>query len=193
MSGLQESIRRYYAEKSMSDARLEAILQGGERRGFWWSHARLLAAATVLIVLCLGVYQQVEQAQFKERVLAEIAMNHRKNLAIEVASTRFVEIEEKLDRLDFSIVPSPSSLVSELTGLALVGGRYCSIQGELAALLKMSDSATGKMLTLYVARLDEPLIELTPLEANSGEVYVRCWRDGERFFALAANAEVGRQ
>ena len=41
------------------------------------------------------------------------------------------------------------------------------------------------MLTLYVTSLDGALAQLTPLDEEYEMLHMRCWRDGDRFFALA--------
>lgn len=181
MSDLERGIRRYYSEKELSDKSVEAILAGGERRNFWQRHYRVLSAAAVLVLLCAGAYRVAQQAQYKERVLAEIAMNHRKDLGVEVETDQYPQLRQELDRLDFDLEP----VSAHAAGLALVGGRYCSIQGKLAAQLKVVDSKSNEMLTLYVAPLDEELAQLAPLDEGYEDLHMRCWRDGERFFALA--------
>jgi len=181
MSDIERGIRRYYAEKELPAARVEAILAGGKKRGFMRRNYRLLSVAAVLLLFCAGAYQALGQAQYKERVLAEIAMNHRKDLGVEVESAEYKSLEEALDRLDFNLEPT----AVRLAGLALVGGRYCSIQGQLAAQLKVVDPASKEILTLYVTRIDDALEELAPLDESYEDLHMRCWRDGERFFALA--------
>ena len=181
MSDLERSIGAYYVEKKLSAERVEAILRQCKRPRFWQRHYKALSVAAVLVLFCAGVYRHVEQTQYKERVLAEIAMNHRKDLSVEVEATQYRSLQEKLDSLDFDLAPSPV----HLAGLALVVGRYCSIQGKLAAQLKVFDPASAEMLTLYVTSLDGALAQLTPLDEEYEMLHMRCWRDGDRFFALA--------
>ncbi|MGY8823936.1 MAG: hypothetical protein ACKVJG_08360 [Candidatus Latescibacterota bacterium] len=181
MSDLERGIRRYYTEKEMPAARAEAILGRGKRQVFWRRPYQILSVAAVLLLFCVGAYDSIEQAQYKGRVLAEIAMNHRKDLGVEFESAEYKPLREALDRLDFDLEPT----AVRLAGLALVGGRYCSIQGQIAAQLKVVDPASKEILTLYVTRIDDELEQLAPLDERYEDLYMRCWRDGERFFALA--------
>lgn len=187
MSDLEQGIRRYYSEKELSTECVEAILSSDKRPRFWQRNIHVLSVAAVLVVFCVGVYSYVEEVQFKGRVLAEIAMNHRKDLGVEVEATQYRQLQEWLDRIDFDIAPPPV----HLAGLALVGGRYCSIQGQLAAQLKVVDPVSKEVLTLYVTAIDDALDQLAPLDERYEDLHMRCWRDGERFFALVGYRRYG--
>ena len=115
------------------------------------------------------------------RVLAEIAMNHRKQLDVEVAAEDFSAIAGALDRLNFTVRPPPA--LGE--AFVPVGGRYCSIQGALAAQLKLRHRETGATHTLYAAALTPALANLAEKETVFDGVSIRLWNDGEVFFGLA--------
>jgi anti-sigma factor RsiW len=117
-----------------------------------------------------------------ERVLAEISMNHHKRLEVEVASDQYQVVQAGLGQLDFPILPTRKEL---LKNYALVGGRYCSVQGGLAAQLKVRDRVSGELLTLYVTHLTDELERIDPLDANFDGVHIRLWQENGRFFALA--------
>jgi len=69
-------------------------------------------------------------------------------------------------------------------GLEGRGGRYCSIQGELAAQISLTD-AEGKPCTLYIAPLRGAVEEIGEGEHRAESVTIRFWRDNGRLFALA--------
>jgi len=69
----------------------------------------------------------------------------------------------------------------------LLGGRYCSIQEEPAALLKIRDKKTGELLSFYIARTNEQLINVSPEQGMSKRAKVKTWIEGSRFFALAGS------
>lgn len=184
MSDFDQIVKRYYADKKLPPERLEAILQQGSGRPGLARYYKWAGVAAVLLIGFFGVHRQLEHQTLTEGVLAEIAMNHRKQLGVEVASDQYQVVQAKLDRLDFPILPAKEGL---LANYRLVGGRYCSIRGELAALLKVRDRMSGAVFTLYVTPLTEALEPMVPLEQNYDQVSIRLWRDNGRFFALAGD------
>jgi anti-sigma factor RsiW len=181
MPDLDRLVGDHYREARLTDERAEAILAGEPPRATPASVWRLRLAALAASVLALAWvgYGMFSERDLAARVFAEIAMNHKKGLAAEVATDDFAAVGRALDRLDFAI----SKPGGPAAGLALLGGRYCSIQGRLAAQLKLA--APGGVRTLYVA-------ELTPqLEAIVGEtvihdsVEITVWREGGIFHGLA--------
>ena len=187
---MDDAIRDYYRSKTLSVDRVEAILRSssasssstrrGRRRAgrlYWIS-----GIAATLAVGLLGAHLALVRATLADSVLREVAMNHQKGLAVEVAADRYDHVQEKLDRLGFSVQPGDDALLS---GYDLVGGRYCSIQGGIAAQLKVRDRKTGGLLTLYVTDLTETLDDIGPGGRVFDGVRIRLWTEDSRFFALA--------
>ena len=194
---MDDSIRDYYRGKALPDDRVEAILTSssaspsrepaeggtGHRRvgRLYW----LSGIAATLAVGLFGIHLALVRATLADSVLREIAMNHRKGLAVEVAADRYDLIQEKLDRLGFPVRPGDAGLLS---GYELVGGRYCSINGGLAAQLKVRDRDTADLLTLYVTDLTETLDSIGAGERVFEGMRIRLWTEDSRFFALATEA-----
>ena len=141
MSRFDQHIKQYYERQKLDNAKVEAILaQTGRPRRRWRYYYRT-AAAAVLLVAAVGLQNHLDNTALKTRVLDEVAMNHQEQLDVEFAADHYLEMQHRLDRLDFSIVPKSSALTRNYR---LVGGRYCSIQGELAAQLKVEDKISGE-------------------------------------------------
>jgi len=90
-----------------------------------------------------------------------------------------------MSKLDF-VLTAPQQLPN--TQLGVVGARYCSIQGHLAAQIKLEDSQ-GKHYTLY----ERSLID-TPTLPNQSEymvdgIRVQAWREAGLFFGLASSPD----
>ena len=115
-------------------------------------------------------------------MVAEIAKNHNKQLAMEIKSGDYRELQTELDRIPFSLKLPEKEVRSKFS---LVGGRYCSIQTELAAQLRLSNNDTGVPCTLYITRLTDSLRQLKPTTRTVKGVKVKLWSDGRRFFGLA--------
>ena len=92
----------------------------------------------------------------------------------------------RLNRLDFALLPSDPTIRGTYT---LLGGRYCSVQGALAAQLKVKNKKTGDVLTLYVTRLTKPLKSIASQTTTHDNVTIRLWIDNDRLFGLAGQAK----
>ncbi len=184
MSDFDHGVRKYYQATRLSEEGVRTILASSVGRGRRRRvrHLRLTGAAAVLVIGLFGLSRHIEDRAVAEGILAEVSMNHRKRLAVEVASDQFQVVQDGLDRLDFPIHPATQGASGDYL---LLGGRYCSIRGELAAQLKVRDPASEAVLTLYVTPLTEVLARLTPLESEREGVWIRLWDEDGRFFALA--------
>ena len=181
---MDAAIREYYRGKTISHDRVEAILRSssasrnrGEGAPYRKRVGRLYWISGIAVTLAaglLGIHLALVRATLADSVLREIAMNHQKGLAVEVAADRYDLVLEKLDRLGFSVRPSDAALLS---GYELVGGRYCSINGGLAAQLKVRDRDTGSLLTLYVTDLTETLDGISLGERTFESVRIRLWTE----------------
>lgn len=159
----------------------------------------ILAAAAAVLVLALrpGGLPAHPSAQI---IAEEIALNHRKDLAVEFTTSAYPELAGHMEKLDF--VPADAG-----DDYRLIGARYCSIQGRIAAQLKLSDD-TGGVHALYQTRWDDRYDRL--LDGQSGaprdipsdreteirsgiridldDVEVRLWRQGDLLFGLATSS-----
>ena len=184
MNRIDEEIRAHYADKALPEARVEAILRGGTRRESWRQWLRGIAAAAAVVVVAAGLYRHNDTTLLADRVFAEVALNHRKNLAVEVEGTRLEEVQQGLDRLDFSILSAAEVMGPDY---ALVGGRYCSIQGELAAQLKVVEQAQGRRWTVYVVPLNDDLAAIVGSGKTMAGVRIELVERAGMFLALAVD------
>lgn len=126
MSNLDKHIKQHYQSKVLSQSKVDAILtEGNEKRHtrLWRSFFPLVAAALLIIGFVFFNHYQSHN-QLNQRVIAEIAMNHSKQLDAEITSQNYDDLQTKLDRVDFPIF---SETIPD--NHQLLGGRYCSIQG----------------------------------------------------------------
>ena len=185
MSDLEGLTQEYYAGERLSDDRLEAILQGAPPRtssARTW-YMRLGAIAATLIVGFAVLHTYLVERDTATRVLDEIAMNHRKQLAVEVVATDFETLGRALDRLDFPVA-APREIAAQFD---LLGGRYCSIQGGIAAQVKLRDRESGAVRTLYATKLKPALSGIAESNSIHGDVAISLWQDDGIFFGLASD------
>jgi hypothetical protein len=109
-------------------------------------------------------------------------MNHKKQLEIEFSAADYAGLQPQMSKLDFALAP-PSSAVA--APLHVVGARYCSIQGQLAAQIRVRDPA-GLVYTLYETKLTDKLSPVAG-EVKADGVRIRLWKENGLFYGLAVN------
>ena len=107
MNDLESRLREHYSRARLPDARIEQILAAAPARvtppRVWY--ARLGSVAAALVVGLAGLHLQLVERDITARVLAEFAMNHSKQLDIEIASGDVAVVAAALDRLDIPLRP----------------------------------------------------------------------------------------
>ncbi|MCG8417779.1 MAG: hypothetical protein MJE77_07530 [Proteobacteria bacterium] len=156
-----------------------------ERLGNWRRRAvvaGMMAAAGVAALVALRLAASPGPITADQRALLiaeEIAMNHRKRLDVEFRTPVYPELAGAMDKLDFEPQPSRSDHYN------LIGGRYCSIQGSIAAQLKLADN-NGRFHTLYQTRWKPAYSGLPERRIATGDVEVQFWREADILFGLAS-------
>lgn len=189
-ASIREGVRRHYGDQSLSGPQQERLTrllrrnQGPGRRGF-------LFAAAAIVILAVGAVLVLTHRSAEERshelalaVAKEIARNHTKHPEVDLESTGYGGLREGLTRLDFTLLESRDPA---LAGLRLTGARYCSLQGHVAAQLRLED-AEGRRLTLYQARDAETFRALVRETVRVGGLEVDVWRESGVILGLARPA-----
>ena len=140
---MQSQIRAHYEAQSLRMEKLDELSALARPR---WDRVLLPAAVAAIVLVAVALASAT--ADFTRAVGQEIANNHRRDLAPEFFSGDCATIAKRMDRLDFDL-RMPERLADR--GLRLVGARYCSVQGRIAAQLCLKDDA-GRVHTLYVVR-----------------------------------------
>lgn len=155
---------------------------------------RLSIAASVFLFVLIALQvapvnffynKEFNNKELAIRVSEEIALNHNKQLAIEFNAKSFAELRKQMTKLDFSPI---SSSRLENAGLNFLGARYCSIQGQLAAQIKLANK-DGSIQTLYQTQLNNKLQSLPEKYYVVDGVRIKQWQEKGLFFGLATAAE----
>lgn len=188
-------------EKSLSDSQLESLMQLqksglNEGTGFFTSQYRHIAVAAVFFIAFANVlyFSLLPEIALEQRIGSEVAKNHINLRPLEIHTSSIKSIREFLTALEFS--PIESSLLKG-SGKTLIGGRYCSIQGVTAAQLRLKDSKTGQIQSLYQTVYDKnvfsslPLLEENkkPITVYSKGLTVDIWVEKGILFALTHEAD----
>ncbi len=177
---LKKIMREHIEKKSLSDKQLESLLQlqksevedqPSKKQSRW-----IAVAAVFFVVLGAGnlfyfsMSPQSPLFSLDQRIGSEVAKNHINLKPLEIQTSSIQEIRHFLTKLDFS--PIESVLLKGGTK-NLIGGRYCSIQGVIAAQLRLKDSETGQVQSLYQTVYDKKVFsDLPELKENQKPVTV---------------------
>ena len=180
MNPIDTQIKEYYQKQTLPEENLQALQppKDSSQPSQWPWLLPLAAVAVALLAIFFWKPPSLPQA-----VAAEIAKNHNTKLPMDISSSDYQEVAAKLDRIDFSLTPPGGEFGHQFT---LIGGRYCSIQTELAAQLRVQENTTGKMYTLYITPLTDDFSALEETTQTVKGVKVRLWKEGDRFFGLAS-------
>lgn len=194
---LSTHLRQYYGEKQPSPAKLaylvamadmaseEALKEGAvQRKPLRGDVLPVLRPALVLslaLAAIIAFFFLRPMRDVTQQVAKEIVLNHNKRLALEFLSETYVDLGDQMSKLDFSLVRSKKI---DAQSFRVIGGRYCSIQGDLAAQIKLQDEA-GRIYTLYQTALTEDLLKLEVGERQQDGLKVKLWREAGLLFGLA--------
>lgn len=192
---LKNIIYDHVEEKSLSGKQLDSLiqLQEGIKKNPQKTNmpARWMAVAAVMFIAVSNVFYFVSlpELALDERIGSEVAKNHINLKPLEIKTSSIKTVGGFLTKLGF--LPIESSLLKGSTK-SLIGGRYCSIQGITAAQLRLKDSKTGQVQSLYQTIYDEktfsglPLLKenQNPVTVYSKGLAVDIWVEKGILFAL---------
>lgn len=148
-------------------------------KGFMWA-----AAAVLVLSLSVGIHEYGTSSERTARTLNEAAMNHSTRFKLEFESENIAEIDQSMSQLQFSLA-LPSEFGEQFS---VVGARYCTINGELAAHVKLLDKTTDKQVSLFMTRSVENLQNIKDTRERIDGVNVKLWNESGLFYALASRS-----
>lgn len=174
---LKNTIRDHIENISLSDKQLESLVQLqkndiGKKSQYFSLQYRWMAVAAVFFIALGNVFyfSTFSPLALDQRIGSEVAKNHINLRPLEIQTSSIKEIRNFLTKLDF--MPIESALLKG-TSKSLIGGRYCSIQGVIAAQLRLKDSKTGQVQSLYQSVYDKNVFsDLPELKENQKPVTV---------------------
>ena len=176
----KDALRKEFEQKELSEAQLSALRSLGNSNK---TPVRLLSSLAAALLLCTSLIIFTGWSQDYQRIAAEIAYNHNSQMQMEVKSDVFDDIQHYLNRLDFSLIAS-EQLPANIW--RIIGGRYCSIDGKIAAQLKVENRENGEVYTLYQAKLPEMLASDKELDSIVVDgVEVKLWKENGLLLGLA--------
>lgn len=187
MSKIEQRLNDYYQLKTLSSSRLQAILSQSQRSRRRRLYPAFAAAAMLMIVVAGTLHQKSLNGQRVDVALQEAAMNHATRLQLDGEADTLPLLQKNLEKLPFDLVLPKGGLYERL---ALIGGRYCTISGNLAAHLKFSDPGTNEQYSLFITPKARNLSSMFSEPQQISGVEVKLWQENDVVFALARTQSV---
>jgi hypothetical protein len=206
MNEQEQRVRDYYEKLSLPQERLERLVNieshevnESSSNGFLTQLSALRArfqrsntkhwnttigiASICFVVLTLSYFfsNGHYSNEHTQRTLREVAMNHTTRLEPEFRGESLAMLDNSMQQLPFTL-SLPSNIDTEYK---LIGSRYCSLSGELAAHVRLKHTESGKPLSLFVTSNGAALEDVQTQQTTLEGIDVELWREGGLFFALA--------
>lgn len=185
MDKTEQNIKKYYSSKTLPKEKVDLLLSNrSSTKGF--GSVGKIAIAALLIVGFIFTITQFQSSNIEDRIVKEITMNHNKQLNVEFPSDSLSDLQTKLTKLDFKL-DKAEGVISD--NYILMGGRYCSIQGNLAAQLKIKDKNTNIIETLYITDINPELSNVKSTNINSDGVNIKVWNQDGLLYGIASDIQ----
>jgi len=186
MYPLKELVQKHYEQFQLSSEQWNQLSQiqtsqPQKRRGIFGAAfivACLALAGTVWVIHLSDSTSSMQWSKVRE----ELAYHHNKNMEMEVESSSFERVKEYLSRLDFSLIQSQEFSSDKWE---LVGGRYCSLQGRLAAQLRYRNKESQKYYTVYQLAYPTGVPLDGPIKMYEQGVAIKIWKEKGLLFGIA--------
>lgn len=146
-----------------------------------------VAAAIAIGVLLTAVVRHTRQQtaseveQLRVSIAQEVAHGHIKNKPVRFAAARYEELGRQMKNLNFQPI-SPIALAEK--SLTLKGARYCSLDGNVAAQIKLEMDG-GMTCTLFMAKATEKLKSLGAYTMHFDGLEIKVWEEDNIIMGLA--------
>ena len=178
-------IDHFQSQKISNDKLYELIEQSHSSR----NHRIIgmaVAASIFLLSMFTLVHQNIMLSLRSDIVLREAALNHSTKLRMDSEAVSVADLQNELAELPFDIKLPESEFYQQL---ALVGGRYCTISGNLAAHLKLAHPETDEQFSLFLTPYAGNMKNVGKPEDVISGVDVKLWREHDVIYAFAKVAD----
>jgi len=178
---LENQLIDYYQSQSVNSEELNSIIKVTQaRRNKRWTSVSV-AASLLLMAMSFFLYQNKLENQRTERVLNEIALNHASKLRMDAVGVSLSKLQSDLPQLNFEMRLPDGAFFENLIPL---GGRLCTINGNLAAHLKLHDPDSDRQYSLFLTQYAHNLKTVQSPEKEISGVDVKLWQENELVYAF---------
>jgi hypothetical protein len=185
---IDDQIRDYYASQRPSPqtvARVKQMMRAGApvrpRRRLWIGVAAAVAIVVTTLIWTAAHRVLPSPQQVAASVARQAAFGHNEKQELEFRVTTCAELQRKMRSLDFTLVEP--AMMKEMN-MRIVGARYATLAGEMAAQIVYVDSH-GVPCTLYEVRSTDQLARIAPGEHQIDGVRVAVWNEKGLVMVLA--------
>jgi len=158
---LKKAVQKHYTETQLSTEKMALLkqIQGTNKVStpkerflspkIWKSMVAVAAMFILFLPLGLGL---LNKNSIQNEILSEVVYNHTRDMGLEIQTASFDSVKKYLSKLDFQLINSSFLPEDEWT---VLGGRYCSIQGKLAALIQVQNKESGVICSFYQSKIPE--------------------------------------
>lgn len=186
---IEKRLQDHYCGMQMDSGVLSQIIQTNTltRIPAFTQRCRVLSkavAALLLLSISVGMHQYGTNAERTLRTLNEAAMNHSTRLQLEYKADSISGVDQQMSQLQFKVA-LPSRFADQFN---VIGSRYCTINGELAAHVKFVNKDTNEQISLFIAPSGEGLRTMDSTHEQINGVNVKLWVETGLFYAMASRS-----
>ncbi len=191
-----ELIKDYYHKQNLSADKLQQMTEIAQLKNQqtkpaainwkqrWLAQRNISIAASLLLAAIISLQWIIAtptQQQLVASIAQEIAINHQKQFGSDFKAASYIGLRNAMKKLDFKLV-DPDRLKAR--GLQILGGRYCSLHGQIAAQVRLKND-TGAIFTLYQTSSHDSFNTLTEHSQRANGVEIEMWNEGGVFLGIA--------
>ena len=121
-------------------------------------------AMAIVMIISIGIFFSLPKTSVVEKIAAEVSHQYLTLKPLEVKANKLTDLDNYFTLLDFKLVSTEIMRNSDWT---LLGARYCSIQGNTAAQLRLKNNKTDAIETLYQAPYYQEQFAAVPILENN--------------------------
>ncbi len=181
MKSLDQIIKEHYEGKRLSESQLKQITENARVKKSPKRHLisfSIAASILVLLAYFLLIHPAINKNNIVKSYAEEIATNHLKQRPMEVITDDANLISSSLPKLNFKV-----NYDNRLASFGqLVGAKYCHVDDQIAAQLRLLDKANNKLTCYQFKQQHNIRFEKTITSQN---VQVHLWTQDTLVFAVA--------
>lgn len=151
------------------------------RRTWKYYFATASLASMLFLIVAFSFHEHGSRNERVERTVREVAMNYMTRLKPEHHGDNLVTLNKGMHLLPFSL-KVPEHLKSDYK---LVGSRYCSLAGHLAAHVQLIHRSSGELISLFMTSLEPDLEKIGNEYQTLAGVDIKLFNESGLFYALA--------
>ncbi|MBL1261970.1 MAG: hypothetical protein COB33_015785 [Thiotrichaceae bacterium] len=191
-----KAIKAHYQRKALPAEKLQQLMDAAKLvekkseveiihwKSRWLMQRNVSIAASLLLAVVIS-FQWMNIAPTQQQLISsiaqEIAINHQKQFSSDFSGVSYAGLRGVMTKLDFKLI-APERLKSK--GFKILGGRYCSLNGHIAAQVRLKNSK-GEIFTLYQTSSHDIFSALTEHVERVKGVDIEMWNEGGVFLGMA--------